>query len=115
MGAGPTSREGEHKPVSRCGYSSNPAGEGLHPSSLQGRISNVTDDMGENFPEFASEDELREWFETVDLSNLKMDEALEIVVANSVRLVVGDDDVAANATGTTGSLREPVRLVTTQR
>ncbi len=75
----------------------------------------MTHEMNDNFPEFGSEDELRDWFDNADLSALKMDQALEIVVANHVQLVVGDDDVLATSTGTTGSVRrEPVRLVTTR-
>ncbi len=72
-------------------------------------------EMNEDFPEFQSEDELREWFDNVDLSALSMDEALEVVVATHVRLVVGDDQLLANSSGTTGSLREPVglRLIST--
>ena len=74
----------------------------------------MTDQMNVNFPEFQSEDELREWFETADLSALNMDEALEVVVASNIRLVVGDDELPANTTGTTGVVtREPVRLVPT--
>ncbi len=75
----------------------------------------MTHEMNDNFPEFGSEDELRDWFDNADLSALKMGQALEIVVANHVQLVVGDDDVLATSTGTTGSVRrEPVRLVTTR-
>jgi hypothetical protein len=61
-------------------------------------------DMNE-FPEFESEDELRDWFEAADLASYALDDALDVVVAAQVRLVVGDEPAdAANGSGTTGSL-----------
>ena len=34
--------------------------------------------MPENFPAFESDDEMREWFETADLSGYQLDQALEV-------------------------------------
>lgn len=66
----------------------------------------------EELPEFDSDDELREWFDTADLSAYALDDALEVVVATQVHLVVGDEEVAPEfSSGTTGTLREPVRVV----
>jgi hypothetical protein len=70
----------------------------------------VAHEMNEDFPEFESEDELRDWFDNADLSAVPMDEALEVVVASQVRLIVGDDQLLSTSSGTTGSLREPVGL-----
>ena len=72
----------------------------------------MTDDMNkEPLPEFESEDELRDWFDTADLSAYQLDDALELAVATRVHLVVGDEDVLQGTSGTTGSLARPVHLV----
>ncbi len=67
--------------------------------------------MPEDFPEFGSEDEMREWFDTVDLSQYDLQQALEVVVAHRVRLSVGEPEAGSGTVGATGTLREPVHLV----
>jgi hypothetical protein len=58
-----------------------------------------------DFPDFTSDDELRDWFDNADLSALKLDEALDVVVATHVRLVVGHEQMLpSTSSGTTGSL-----------
>lgn len=57
------------------------------------------------FPEFDSEDEIREWFDTADLTSYALDDALDVIVTTQVRLSVGDEPAdTANGSGTTGSL-----------
>lgn len=66
--------------------------------------------MSNELPEnFASEEELAEWFENADLSQYRLDEALDVVVATHVSLSVegaAESEAAevAGQTGTTGSL-----------
>ncbi len=72
----------------------------------------MTTDMPQDFPQFASDDETREWFDTVDLSEPSLDRALDIVIATKVHLSVGDEPGGLGSTtaGATGRLRD-VRLV----
>jgi hypothetical protein len=68
----------------------------------------------ENFPEFESDDEMRDWFEKADLSAYHLDQALEVVVASHVQLSIGGEEPASSGTttrGSIGTLREPIRLV----
>jgi hypothetical protein len=69
--------------------------------------------MPEQFPHFDSDDEMKEWFETANLSEYALDRALELVVASHVELSVGDEPASPGSTtaGQTGTLRDPVRLV----
>ena len=63
-------------------------------------------------PEFDSEDELREWFDTADLGSYALDDALDVIVMTQVRLSVGDEPAdTANGSGTTGSFHD-VRVTT---
>lgn len=62
-------------------------------------------DSMSDLPEFQSDDELREWFDSADLSSLSLDQVLEVVVATHVQLVVGDEPQTALSTGTTGSIQ----------
>ena len=69
-------------------------------------------DMPHNIPDFDSDDEMREWFESANLAEYDLDQALDVLVAASVQLTVGDGPPAGSDTvGATGTLREPVRLV----
>lgn len=67
----------------------------------------------EQLPEFESDAEMRDWFDTADLSNYRLDRALEVVVATHVELSVGEEPPSAGTTtrGAIGTLREPIRLV----
>jgi len=57
------------------------------------------------FPEFDSEDELRDWFDTADLASYALDDALDVIITTQVRLSVGDEPAdTATGSGTTGSL-----------
>jgi hypothetical protein len=69
--------------------------------------------MPDDFPQFDSDDEMREWFDTVDLSELSLDKAFDVVIATRVQLSVGAEPGGFGSTtaGATGTLREPVRLV----
>ncbi len=69
--------------------------------------------MPEHFPEFDSDDEMRDWFDTADLSAYCLDQALEVVVATHVKLSVGEEPASSGKTtkGAIGTLREPIRLV----
>jgi hypothetical protein len=73
----------------------------------------VAKDMPQELPHFESDDEMREWFDTADLSEYKLDQALEVAVATHVRLSVGNEpaEFADRTSGATGTLRDPVRLV----
>jgi hypothetical protein len=68
--------------------------------------------MPQDFPQFESDAEMREWFDTVDLSELSLDRALDVVIATKVHLSVGDEPGGPGSTtaGATGTLRD-VRLV----
>ena len=72
----------------------------------------MSPEMPEQFPHFDSDDEMREWFDTADLSKYRLDQALEVVVATHVELSVGDEPASTGSTtaGASGTLREPVRL-----
>lgn len=69
--------------------------------------------MPEGFPQFEPDDEMREWFDTADLSSYSLEEALGVVVAAHVELSVGDEPASMGSTtaGATGTLREPVRVL----
>jgi hypothetical protein len=69
--------------------------------------------MPEEFSQFESKAELRECFETADLSEFRLDQALEVVVATRVQLSVGDDSSTSGSgtAGATGTLRDPISLV----
>ena len=71
-------------------------------------------DMDETFPDFSSEDEMRDWFDSADLSTYKLDEALGIVASAHIELAVGDEPASTGTTtrGAIGTLREPVKLLT---
>lgn len=68
--------------------------------------------MSQQFPEFGSDDEMRDWFDTADLTAYPLDQALEAVVANQVRLSVGEEPASSGTTtsGAIGTL-ETIRLV----
>lgn len=63
-------------------------------------------DMNGEFPRFDSEEELREWFDSADLSVLSLDKALDAVVANHVELSLSDSTGVGSNAGMTGTLRE---------
>jgi hypothetical protein len=68
-------------------------------------------------PEFDSDDEMRDWFDTADLSAYSLDQALEVVVASRVQLSVGEEPETSGTStkGAIGTLREPIRLVRAPR
>jgi hypothetical protein len=68
--------------------------------------------MHDDFPHFASDEEMRDWFDTVDLSEMSLEKALDVVVATKVHLSVGDepDGPGSSTAGATGTLRD-LRLV----
>jgi hypothetical protein len=69
------------------------------------------DDMAKDFPHFDSEDEMREWFDTADLSAYVLDEALDVVVAHQVELSLDDRETpGASTAGATGTLRVPLHV-----
>jgi hypothetical protein len=72
----------------------------------------VNPEMPKQFPEFESDDDMRDWFETADMSALHLDQALEVVVASHVRLTVGEEPASSGTTtrGAIGTL-EAIRLV----
>lgn len=72
----------------------------------------MSTEMPDQLPSFDSDDELREWFDTADLSAYSLDQALEVVVAAHVELSVGDEPASTGSTtaGQSGTLREPVRI-----
>jgi hypothetical protein len=69
--------------------------------------------MPKQLPEFDSDDEMRDWFETADLSTYRLDQALDVIVASHIRLSVGEEPASSGTTtrGAIGTLREPIRLV----
>jgi hypothetical protein len=69
--------------------------------------------MPQEFPDFDSDDEMREWFDTADLSEYRLDQALEVAISTHIRLSVGDEPTGSvdSTSGATGTLRDPVRLV----
>jgi hypothetical protein len=59
------------------------------------------------FPEFRSERELIEWFETADLARLKLEKVLEVEVSDQVSLEIEGPWATlgtAVASGTTGHI-----------
>ena len=68
--------------------------------------------MCQQFPEFDSDDEMREWFDNADLSAFRLDQALEVIVATHVQLSVGEEPPSSGTTtrGAIGTL-ETIRLV----
>ncbi|MGH3427963.1 MAG: hypothetical protein ACRDQZ_10420 [Mycobacteriales bacterium] len=72
----------------------------------------MSPEMPDELPKFDSDDEMREWFDSANLSDYTLEQALGIAVAAHLRLSVGDDGTttgasSAGATGTVG----PVKLV----
>jgi hypothetical protein len=68
----------------------------------------VDHEMPDRFPEFESDDEMREWFDNANLSDYSLEQALGVVIAARVHLTVGDDastpgSGSAGATGTLSS------------
>lgn len=62
--------------------------------------------MPDGFPEFESDAEMREWFDSANLSDYTLEQALGVVVAARVHLSVGDDAATpgSGSTGATGTL-----------
>lgn len=60
--------------------------------------------MPKDFPEFESDDEMREWFDTADLTAFRLDQALEVIVASRVELSVGDEPAGSTTRGQTGTI-----------
>ena len=69
--------------------------------------------MPEDFPHFESEEEMRDWFERADLSQISLETALDVAIAAHVQLSVGEDpsSLGSSTGGASGTLRQPVRLV----
>jgi hypothetical protein len=69
--------------------------------------------MPNRYPRFESEDELRDWFESANLSDYTLDAALDVVVASHVALSVGEEPASTGTTttGQTGTLTGPVHIV----
>lgn len=63
--------------------------------------------MGNDFPNFESEEDLREWFDTADLAGYTLHEALDVVVAHHVELALDNAQTpGAGTAGATGTVSE---------
>jgi hypothetical protein len=63
--------------------------------------------MHDGFPQFDSEDEMRDWFDNADLSQYGLEQAMEVVVASRVALSIGEPfEDSSGTVGATGTLRE---------
>lgn len=58
--------------------------------------------MPDEMPEFQSENELTEWFETADLSGYQLVEAAEVSIASQVELELIGVDSVGETKGATG-------------
>jgi hypothetical protein len=63
--------------------------------------------MSEMPQDFHSEEELVDWFESADLSQYRLDEALDVVVETHVKLALEEpfEDAAESTQGATGAAR----------
>ncbi|HEY3050296.1 MAG TPA: hypothetical protein VGJ40_01105 [Gaiellaceae bacterium] len=69
--------------------------------------------MPQDLPEFETDDELVEWFETADLSQYRLDEVLGWMAAENVSLSIEEPwtQVQATSTGATATIDVDKSLV----